>query len=351
MMAAGLKFSATRMVGSGHPALVVAEIGQNHNGQPELAEQLIDAAAWAGADAVKFTKRDLVCELSTQARLQPYLAPQSFGATYGEHRQRLELSAEVYAELVARARRWGLLVFGTGCDIPSANLLHQLGADALKIASRDLDNLPLISHVSRLNRPVIASTGMSSLEQIDRAVQILQREQSPFLLLQCTSLYPTPWENVHLRSLATLQSRYQCLVGFSDHTPGILIPPVAVALGAVLIEKHLTLSRRLKGSDHASSLEPEEMRLMIENIRQVELALGQADKPLPPAVAGMRAKLGRSLVVRVPVAEGDVFQADMLTLKCPGNGLSWLELDQVVGRRARRPLPADSVLTRDDLME
>jgi sialic acid synthase SpsE len=287
--------------------------------------------------------------LSRAAREQPYETPNSFGPTYGRHRQALELSGDDYHDLIVRAKSLGLLAFATACDIPSADLLADLGVDALKVASRDLSNLPLIKHLTTLQKPIIASTGMSDWGEIDAAVEILRKAPAGCVLLHCTSLYPTPWHEAHLRSIPALAERYRLPVGFSDHTPGTLAPPVAVALGATLIEKHLTLDRGLKGTDHACSLEPEELRQMIEQVRQTEQALGRADKPVPGAVAAVRARLGRSLVTRAPLAAGVVIEEHMLTLKCPGDGISWLERTHVVGRRTRRAVPADQVLLRSDV--
>ncbi|MEK6234822.1 MAG: N-acetylneuraminate synthase family protein, partial [Planctomycetales bacterium] len=206
----------SRAIGPNAPALVVAEIGQNHNGRKELAEELIDAAAWAGADAVKVTKRDLSWDLCAEASARPYRARHAFGPTYGEHRAVLELSPEDHRDLAERIRGHGMAHVGTACDPPSAALLHELKVDALKIASRDLDNLPLIECVAKLGRLVIASTGMSGFEEIDATVHALRAADAKFVLLQCASLYPTPWKDVHLRSMGKLAERYDAAVGLSD---------------------------------------------------------------------------------------------------------------------------------------
>ncbi len=340
---------AGRTIGAGQPALVVAEIGQNHNGQRRLAEQLIDAASWAGADAVKFVKRDLDCELSRAAGNRRYGGRHAFGRTYAAHRHALELGPEDHAALCRRARQRGLLYFATPCDPPSLNLVCSLGADALKIASRDVANLPLIEEVAGRQRPVLMSTGMSPLEEIDEAVEVVRRRGAPLALLQCTSLYPTPHEEAHLNSLATLRTRYGCPVGFSDHTVGTLLPPVAVALGASIIEKHLTLDRSLRGTDHACSLEPGDFFQMVTAIRQVEAAMGRSDKPVPDSVAPVRAKLGRSLVARCDLPPGATLDETMVTLKCPGDGISWRDRHRVLGRRLRRRVAADEVITDDVL--
>ncbi|HUY36048.1 MAG TPA: N-acetylneuraminate synthase family protein [Pirellulales bacterium] len=349
MVARQIRIGRSRSVGPNQPALVVAELGQNHNGCPALAEALIAAAAWAGADAVKLVKRDLASELSREARVRPYDSRHAYAATYGEHRRALELSADDHAALGAGARRLGLLHLATACDAPSAAMLDEIGVDAFKIASRDLANLPLVRDVARRGRPVLLSTGMSGFDEVDAAVGELRDAGAEFVLLQCTSLYPTPFEHAHLRSLATLAARYDAPAGFSDHTPGVLLPPVAVALGAVVIEKHLTLDRNMKGTDHACSVEPDELRQLVADVRRVEAALGRSDKPLAPGTEAVRAKLGRSLVTRVALPAGTQIEEPMLALKCPGDGLSWFDRAGVLGRRLKRDLGADEKITWDDI--
>ncbi len=329
--------------------MVVAEIGQNHNGRLALAEQLIDAAAWAGADAVKLVKRDLDCELSRDARLRVYDSRHAYGRTYGEHRAALELSVDDHAALVERTRRHGMLCIGTGCDLPSVDAFCRIGVDALKIASRDVDNLPLVDSIASRGLPALMSTGMSPFEEIDAAAEVLTSHRARWGVLHCTSLYPTPMEDVHLQSLTTLAARYGVPVGFSDHSPGILVAPAAVALGAQVIEKHLTLDRTAKGSDHACSLEPDELRELIGNIRTVEAALGHASKPVPATVAPVRARLGRSLVALVAIPAGTRIEIEMLTLKCPGDGLRWTERGALVGQRAIRDIDADTLLSIADV--
>jgi sialic acid synthase len=349
MNANSIRVGESRVVGPDAPALIVAELGQNHNGSLSLAEDLIDAAAWAGADAVKLVKRDLESELSREARHRPYDSRHAFGRTYGEHRQALELSAAEHRALAARAREHGLAYIATACDAPSAELLDALEVDVFKIASRDLANLPLVENIARRGRPVFLSTGMSQFDEIDAAVAILRKADCAFAVFQCTSLYPTPTDQVHLRSLPELGRRYAAPVGFSDHTSGTLLAPVAVALGACVVEKHFTLDRRLKGTDHACSLEPDELRRLIADVRQVEAALGRADKPLAPGVEAVRAKLGRSLVTRLALPAGARLEAPMLALKCPGDGLSWFDLQAVVGRTLARDVGANEKLCWDDI--
>lgn len=346
---AEIGMGSDRAIGPGHRAFVVAEIGQNHNGRLALAEQLIDAAVWADADAVKLVKRDLDCELASEAAEQIYTVPGSFGQNYGEHRRALELSAEEHRALCQRIRSHGLSLIYTACDLPSARLALELETDALKVASRDLSQLPLIDFLGSSGRPVLLSTGMSDLEEIDAAVDVLRRRTSQFVLLQCTSLYPAPFAQAHLSSMATLAGRYGAVVGFSDHTPGHLLAPVAVAIGARVIEKHLTLDRRMKGTDHACSLEPDEFAQMIADVRRVEDALGRSDKPVPAEVLSVRRKLGRSLVTRRRLTAGTRIEESMLVLKCPGDGIAWSQRFRVLGQRLKKDLPANVKLNLNDV--
>ncbi len=346
-----LRLSAQREIGPGAPTFVVAEIGQNHNGQLAAALRLVDAAAWAGADAVKFVKRDLDCDLSRALWNRPYDSPHAYGATYGEHRRALELSATEHAQLAEHARRHGLIYFATACDVPSAELLDQLDVPLFKVASRDLTNLPLIESLSTRRRPLLLSTGMSGWDDIDRAVGVVRRARCRFAVLQCTSLYPAPMEEAHLHSLSSLAERYRAVVGFSDHTPGGLLSPVAVALGARIIEKHLTLDRHARGRDHACSLEAEEFARLVRDVRSVEMALGSPHKPVAPGIEPVRQRLGRSVVARVPLAQGAVLEAHMLALKCPGDGLSWRAVQQLLGCRLKHDIPADVQLSWDDFDE
>jgi N-acetylneuraminate synthase/sialic acid synthase len=344
-----LRISDRRLVGPKQPTFVIAEIGQNHNGRLDWAEQLVDAAAWAGADAVKTVKRDLSCELTASARRRRYDSPHSFGATYGEHRQALELDVAAHAALAARARSHGLHFIATVCDIPSAAALDEIGVDAFKIASRDLGNLPLVEFVARRGRPIILSTGMSDWCEIDAAVTTARRHTRDYAVLQCTSLYPAPDGDVHLRALPELARRFEAVVGYSDHTLGIDIAPAAVALGAAIVEKHVTLDCRAKGSDHACSVEPPELARLVERIRRVEAALGTAEKRVEPGVAANRNKLGRSLVARSDLPAGTVLHDNLLTLKSPGDGVRWFERDRLLGRRLVRDVPADCLLSLDDV--
>ncbi len=328
-------------LGGGARCLVVAEIGQNHNGRIHLARDLIAAAATAHVDGVKFCKRDMDCELTAEAAARPYRNANSFGPTYGEHRRALELSHQDYAELSRLARQLGVLFFATACDPPSVDMLCELDVPLFKVASRDLTNLPLLDYLARTGRPLVLSCGMDDEVGISAALDTVRRHHSQIVLLQCTSAYPTTLEEINLAAMQTLSQQFEVLVGMSDHSPGSLVPVLAAALGAVMVEKHFTLDRSLRGTDHACSLEPPELVEMVDQIRQAEKARGSHLKQVPDSVRHARHKLGRVLVSREAIAAGTVLTESMLCLKSGGPGLGWLERDQIVGRRALAPIPAN----------
>lgn len=338
-----------RAVGDGRPALLVAEIGQNHNGRVDLARQLIDGAAAAGADAVKFCKRDLDSELTRAAARRPYTGRNSFAATYGEHRRALELSREQHLELRRHAQRRGIPYFATACDAQSVADLCAIGVPCIKVASRDLTNLPLIECIARTELPVVLSCGMDGLDEIGPALDTVRMHHEQVLLLQCTSAYPTADEDVNLRAMATLRREFDVLVGLSDHTPGIAVPLAAAALGAVLIEKHVTLDRWLPGTDHACSLELSELAQMVAGVRRVEAALGDGVKRVPGSAARAKAKLRRSVVSKCRIPQGARLTEEMLCLKTAGDGLTWGERQRLLGKTARRDIPADSRLSTRDV--
>ena len=339
-----------RPVGPEHPVLVVAEMGQNHNGSVALACQMIEAAAAAGADAVKFCKRDLEHDLAAPLRRRPYRSPHSFGATYGEHRARLELSIEEHRLLQQVALGWEVPYFATACDPPSVQQLEELGVPCYKVASRDLTNDPLLHELARTGKPLVLSTGMDGPQQIARAVELVLGYHDQVVLLHCTSAYPTPFAEADLRVLGWMQQEFRLPVGLSDHTLGSCVAVAAVALGAVMVEKHFTLDRRLRGRDHACSLEPQAFARMVEEIRRVELALGQGEKRVPPSVESGRWRLQRSVVARCPIPAGTRVQEHMLCVKTAGQGVPWSERHRLLGRTARRNIgPDEPILTQDVL--
>lgn len=338
-----------RLVGDGQPCFILAEGGLNHNGDPALARELVRIAADARADGVKFQKRSIVDLLTRDARDAPYVKPNSFGATYGEHRQKLELATETWFALRDQAQGLGLEFMGSAWDPPSVDLLESLGAPAYKLPSAVVTDLALLDHVACKGKPVILSTGMSSLAEIDEAVETVLRHTDQVILLQCTSTYPSEFADINLRVMETYRARYGLLVGYSGHERGIAVSEAAATLGACLVERHFTVDRTLPGPDHAASLEPVGLAKLVRDIRHIEEALGTPAKRPVPGEAAVRARLAKSVAARCDIASGTVVAAEMLTAKGPGDGIPANHLARLVGRVAAVDVVADTLLPRDAL--
>jgi N-acetylneuraminate synthase/sialic acid synthase len=330
---------------------VIAEIGHNHQGSVERAQQLFVAAKDCGVDAVKLQKRDNRSLYTRALYDSPYDNENSFGATYGEHREALELDRGAYAELQACARELGLVFFATAFDAPSADLLAGLDAPAFKIASGDLRNTPLLRHVASIGKPMIVSTGGASIEDVDRAVETVLPVNEQLCLLQCTAAYPAAVEELNLGVITTLRERYpELVVGLSDHQDGIAMSLVAFMLGARVLEKHFTLSHTLKGTDHAFSLMPEGMRKLVRDLERVPTALGDGVKrPLPTEEKPLQ-KMGKQIVAARALQVGHVLALGDLAVKSPADGgLPPYELDALPGRTLARPLAPEQGVTLEDL--
>lgn len=338
-----INFSGTP-VGEGYPVYIVAEIGQNHNGDILNAKRLIDMAARCGANAVKFQKREIANELTKEAFDKPYDNPNSFGNTYGEHRMFLELSEAQHLELREYAMAVGITYFCTPCDVPSVELLERIGCPFYKVASRDLTNIPLLEKLADVGKPVIISTGMADLNDIDNALKALRATPETVVIMQCTSEYPCKLENVNLKAMETLRKTYGHLVGLSDHTSGVIISAAASVLGAVMIEKHITLDRTMKGTDQPGSLEESGLKKLIEYIRAIEIAMGDGDKIVNPATSAAKKKLARSITSKIMIPKGTVITEEMLTLKSPGTGLKWVDKDMILGKTANQNIDNDVTL-------
>jgi len=334
-------------VGDKYPTYIIAEIGQNHNGDIANAKRLIDMAARCGANAVKFQKRDIPSELTKEAFDRPYDNPNSFGKTYGEHRMFLELDEAQHYELRDYAMAIGITYFCTPCDIPSVELLERIGCPFFKVASRDLTNIPLLEKLGSLNKPIIISTGMANYVDIETALQALNATPEKVLIMQCTSEYPCKLENVNLKAMKTIREKYGHLVGLSDHTSGVIVSSAASVMGAVAIEKHVTLDRTMKGTDQPGSLEESGLKKLVEYIRATEKSMGDGVKTINPATKAAKEKLARSLTSKVSIAKGTVLEEDMLTLKSPGTGLKWVEKDRLLGKRAVKDIDCDVTLILD----
>src|SRR5271157_356027 len=330
---------------------IIAEAGVNHNGSLDLALQLVDAAKASGADAVKFQtfRADLLATRSAQKA--PYQERTTAGAeSQFEMLQRLELDAAAHRCLIGHCREVGIQFLSSPFDAESADLLASLDVPLFKVPSGEITNLPFLEHLARKGRPLILSTGMSTLGEVEEAVHVLQAAGATQLtLLHCVTAYPAPYAEVNLRAMQTLKSAFGLPVGYSDHTPGIEIAVAAVALGAEVIEKHFTLDRSLPGPDHAASLEPVELEQMVAAVRHVEAALGTGIKAPAPcelpnlSVARKSVVAARSLPTGHRLAPGD------LDIKRPGNGIAPKLLPALIGRTLRAGLAKDEIISWDHL--
>jgi N,N'-diacetyllegionaminate synthase len=330
--------------------LVIAEAGVNHNGDIDRAVALVDAAADAGADVVKFQtfRADkLVTPSAPKAEYQKRAT--ELGGPESQHAmlRKLELNVAAHERLIARAREKGIEFLSTGFDLESLELLRSLAMQRMKVPSGEITNLPYLRQVAGFGKPVILSTGMASIEEIGTAVEVLEAggiPRSAMTILHCTTAYPTPMQSVNLRAMQTLATTFDCAVGYSDHTEGIEVSIAAVAMGAVVVEKHFTLDRSLPGPDHRASIEPDELRRMVEAIRNIELALGDGIKRVAAAESENMAIARKSLVAARAIRAGEAFSPDNMTVKRPGTGLSPMRWDDVVGMKARRDFAPDELI-------
>ncbi len=328
--------------------LLIAEAGVNHNGDPTMARQLIEVAARAGADLVKFQTFEadrLVTPLAAKAAYQA----RNTGTLETQHSmlRRLEMSREMHEDLIGHCAACGIGFFSTGFDTESVDLLAQLGLDRFKIPSGEITNLPYLRHVGRYGKPVILSTGMANLGEIEAALDAIERagtDRERITVLHCTTQYPAPMAEVNLRAMLTIRDALGVAVGYSDHTQGIEVAIAAVALGATVIEKHFTLDRNLPGPDHQASLEPAELAAMVTAIRHIEQALGDGIKRPSAGEAQNKPIARKSIVAACSIRAGEQFSAANLAIKRPGTGLSPMRWDEVVGRRAPRDFAPDEFI-------
>jgi len=335
-----------REIGDGAPCFIIAEAGVNHNGDVRLAGRLIDAAADTGADAVKFQTFSADALVLPRAEKAEYQR-ETTGSAESQHGmlKRLELPETDFAHLAAHAAGKGLVFLSSPFDRASVDLLDRINVPAFKIASGEITNLPLLAHVACRGKPVILSTGMATLREIEEAVRTLREGGTgEIILLQCVTSYPAPPSEVNLRVMEGLRQAFQVPVGFSDHTLGIGVPIAAAALGACVVEKHLTLDRDLPGPDHRASLEPVEFAAMVQGIRDAEAALGDGIKRPTPGEMEIRKAARKSIVAAVHIPAGTILAPEMLDLKRPGTGISPRYLPQVVGRKARKDIRKDELL-------
>ncbi len=331
---------------------VIAEAGVNHNGDPRLAADLIDAAAAAGADAVKFQTFRAEALVTATA---PRAAYQQVNDPGGASSQRamlnaLELSADEHRSLLARTHDRGLVFLSTPFDSGSADLLDELGVPAFKVSSGDLTHLPFLAELAVRGRPMILSTGMATMDEVAEAVVVVENHgASSLALLHCVSCYPADPADANLRAMNTMADRFTVPVGWSDHTDGIEVSIAATALGACIIEKHLTLDRTMEGPDHAASLEPDAFAAMVRGIRSVESALGSGVKSPVEAERDVALVARRSVVAAVDLKPGVALQAEQLVVRRPGTGLAPKFLPELIGRTVRNAVAAGTPITGEML--
>jgi sialic acid synthase len=340
----------TREIADHTPCYVIAEIGHNHQGSLERARELFREAKLAGADAVKLQKRHNRGLYTKAAYDRPYDNENSFGATYGEHREFLEFELKEYTELQAYAKELGVDFFATAFDVQSADFLNALDVPAFKIASGDLKSTPLLQYVARMGKPMIISTGGAVLEDVQRAYDAVMPINPQLSILQCTAGYPAAFDELDLRVIATYKERFPgAVIGFSSHDNGIAMPVAAYMLGARIVEKHFTLNRAMKGTDHAFSLEPVGLRKLVRDLDRTYKAMGNGEKKIYDSERAPIVKMGKSLVVAHDLPSGHVLTTADVVMKSPGGGIPPYELDAVLGMVTTKALHEDDFLSYDVL--
>lgn len=344
-----------REIGPGRPCFIIAEAGVNHNGDLDRAKQLVEAAFEAGADAVKFQAFRAERLISAQAPKAEYqLRTTDTAQSQLEMIRSLELGRPEHAALMEFCADRGITFLSSPFEEGSADWLNEIGVAAFKIPSGEIINLPFLRHVARMGKPMIVSTGMSSMQEVEAAVSAIREagenaDYGGLVLLQCVSNYPADPKDVNLRAMETMARAFEVGVGYSDHIAGNEVAFAAVALGACVIEKHFTLDRTLVGPDHQASLEPSELKDLVDGIRNVEAAMGTGVKEAAASEQNTADVARKSIVVSGKIAAGTTLTEEMLTLKRPGTGLSPSKLGDVVGRKTRVDLEADSMLKMEQL--
>ena len=322
---------------------IIAEAGVNHNGSIELAKKLIDKAAEAGADAVKFQSfkaESLVTKNAKKAEYQEVTT--GIAESQFQMIKKLELDYEKHGELMNYCQEKGILFLSSPFDLESIDLLHKLELEIFKIPSGEITNLPYLRKIGKLKKKVILSTGMSTLGDIEQALDILRENGTDDItVLHCNTEYPTPMKDVNLNAMKTIRDAFKVEVGYSDHTLGIEIPIAAVALGATIIEKHFTLDKTMEGPDHRASLEPNELKAMVTAIRNIENAMGDGVKKLTESEAKNIKIARKSIVASKNIKKGEIFTEENLTVKRPGDGISPMKWDQVLGQLAKQDFKED----------
>ena len=334
-----------RCIGKEESCFIIAEAGVNHNGDIKLAKKLIDAAKDAGVDAVKFQTFEAENVVVKNAEKAEYQKETTGDSSQYKMLKKLELTEHDFKELADYVKKKDIIFLSSPFDKKSVDLLDEINVPVFKIASGEITNFPLLKHIAGKGKPIILSTGMATLGEIEDALRVIREvDVDDVVLLHCVTSYPAKMEDVNLRVLETLKLAFKLPVGFSDHTLGITVPIAAVSLGAVVIEKHFTLDKNLPGPDHKASLEPDELKEMVVAIRDVEKALGDGIKIPTKEEEEIKKVARRSVVAKVDIPEGAIITEDMLDVKRPGTGIAPKYFDLVVGRKAKENIKKDEIM-------
>lgn len=328
--------------------IIIAEAGVNHNGSLKLALEMVDAAAQAGADYIKFQTFKAENLVTSDGVTATYQKNNCNADSQLEMLRSLELTFDDFIRIKSYCEGKGIGFVSTPFDLESIDFLASLGMDFMKVPSGEITNLPYLRRIAATRLPVVMSSGMSTVSDIEAALEVFYTqgyEQSDITLLHCNTEYPTPFKDVNLIAMVSLRNTFGIRTGYSDHTPGIEVPVAATALGAAVIEKHFTLSRSMPGPDHVASLEPEELSRMVKEIRNVASALGSPLKRISESERKNMAVARKSIVAATDIKEGEVFTEENLTAKRPGDGISPMFWDKIIGRKAIRDFSKDSQIT------
>ena len=331
--------------------LIIAEAGVNHNGNFELAKQLVDKAVEGGADIVKFQTckaENVISRYADKAEYQKVTTGEADSQL--EMVRKLMLTYEEYGKLKEYCDEKGIEFLSTAFDLPSVDYLHSIGMRRWKIPSGEITNLPLLIKIAKLGEPIIMSTGMSELSEVGDAVKVLKENGAgEITILHCTTEYPAPYEDVNLKAIDTMKETFGLPVGYSDHTKGLEIPVAAVARGVCVIEKHFTLDRNMEGPDHKASIEPDELKQMVDMIRHVEVAIGDGIKKVSPSELKNQDIARKSIIAKTAIKAGDVFTEENITTKRPGSGINPMKWFDLLGKTAKHDYQEDYLIEEDEL--
>ena len=335
-------------IGKDEPCYIVAEIGINHNGEINIAKKLIDVAVNSGANAVKFQKRNLDSLYKTEVLQNPNIESQGFEILL-DVLKKVELSDSNYKEIVKYCNEKNITFLCTAWDSVSVDFLETLDVSAYKIASADMTNFPLIKYIAKTKKPIIVSTGMSTMEEIEKTVNFLKNENVDFVLLHSNSTYPAPVESLNLNLIPTLEQKFQIPIGYSGHEQGIIPSVTAAILGAVIIERHITLDKKMEGIDQSSSLDPLELTQLISFIRESEKARGKSIKKMTRGEILQREVLGKSIICSSDIEKGDIFTKNNLEVKGPAKGISPQFYYEILGKKSKQTIKKGMYIQQDDL--